>query len=326
MKKIISIILIIFIFTSFFTIETFASETSSTDISTEETFETYNVKITASSLRVRTGAGTNYKQVGSLARNKVTTVYDESTNGWLKIKYNGQYRWICGSYTKKMTSTSSSSGGTTTTGKVQITASTLNVRSGAGTSYKVITTVKKNNVYSYTATKKVSSTTWYKITVGSKTGWISGKYTKKPSSSSAPSTPTSFKKFKLTASERNYIERVVAAEARGEKYGKVTGEWGTTYDGMVVVAQTIYDRAVYSKGWKNTPYGVASRSGHFASPYKGKVSKEVKAAVSAVFDYGYRAYKEPIHYFCTRNCYPDWIKSVKYIDTIGNHKLYRKWS
>ena len=57
--------------------------------------------------------------------------------------------------------------------KVRITANTLNVRAGAGTSYKVTTTVKKGGVYTITAEQNG----WGKLKSGA--GWISLKYTEK---------------------------------------------------------------------------------------------------------------------------------------------------
>lgn len=57
--------------------------------------------------------------------------------------------------------------------KVKITADSLNVRSGAGTSYKVTTTVKKNQVFTIVEEKNG----WGKLKSGA--GWISLKYVKK---------------------------------------------------------------------------------------------------------------------------------------------------
>lgn len=61
----------------------------------------------------------------------------------------------------------------TGTYKVRITANTLNVRAGAGTSYKVTTTVKKGGVYTITAEQN----SWGKLKSGA--GWISLKYTER---------------------------------------------------------------------------------------------------------------------------------------------------
>lgn len=57
--------------------------------------------------------------------------------------------------------------------KVRITANTLNVRAGAGTSYKVTTTVKKGGIYTITAEQNG----WGKLKSGA--GWISLKYTER---------------------------------------------------------------------------------------------------------------------------------------------------
>jgi uncharacterized protein YgiM (DUF1202 family) len=55
--------------------------------------------------------------------------------------------------------------------KVKITASLLNVRVGAGTNYKVLTTVKKNSTFELLEEKNG----WGRISKG----WISSKYYKK---------------------------------------------------------------------------------------------------------------------------------------------------
>lgn len=57
--------------------------------------------------------------------------------------------------------------------KVRITANTLNVRAGAGTSYKVTTTVKKGGIYTIVEEKDG----WGKLKSGA--GWISLKYAEK---------------------------------------------------------------------------------------------------------------------------------------------------
>lgn len=69
--------------------------------------------------------------------------------------------------TTTMTSTSG------TSYKVKITADVLNVRSGAGASYKVTTTVRKGEVYTIVEEKDG----WGKLKSGA--GWISLKYTEK---------------------------------------------------------------------------------------------------------------------------------------------------
>lgn len=61
--------------------------------------------------------------------------------------------------------------------KVKITAKSLNVRAGAGTKYKVVTQVKKDEVYTIVEEKNVGSNKWGKLKSGA--GWIHLGYTKK---------------------------------------------------------------------------------------------------------------------------------------------------
>ena len=61
--------------------------------------------------------------------------------------------------------------------RVKITTAVLNVRSGAGTSNKIVTTVKKGEVYTIVGEKKIGSTTWGKLKSGA--GWISLDYAKR---------------------------------------------------------------------------------------------------------------------------------------------------
>ena len=71
-------------------------------------------------------------------------------------------------------SSSGSSSSTTYIGTGVITANSLNVRSGAGTSYSVVGSLSKNTKVGITKT----SGSWYKIKAGSLVGWVSADYIK----------------------------------------------------------------------------------------------------------------------------------------------------
>ena len=58
----------------------------------------YLVEITANSLNVRSGAGTQYKVVGSVKKGEVYTII-QIKNNWGKLKSG--LGWICLDYTKK---------------------------------------------------------------------------------------------------------------------------------------------------------------------------------------------------------------------------------
>ena len=67
--------------------------------STTAVNEGYLVKVTASALNVRSGAGTKYKINTVVKRNEVYTIVEEK-NGWGKLKSGAG--WICLKYTTKI--------------------------------------------------------------------------------------------------------------------------------------------------------------------------------------------------------------------------------
>lgn len=107
-------------------------------------------------LNVRSGAGTNYAKVGGLANGAKVTVYEEK-NGWSRI---GDGQWVSSQYL-----VSNASATTTKT----VTASALNVRSGAGTNYKVLRVIYKGHRVNVYETKNG----WSRIGNGE---WVSSKY------------------------------------------------------------------------------------------------------------------------------------------------------
>ena len=102
----------------------------------------YTVKITASVLNVRDGAGTNYKINTTVKKNEVYTIVEEN-NGWGKLKSGAG--WISLSYTTRNTEVTSTSSNSSkyALGLYVVTASALNVRAGAGTNYSIKRTYKK---------------------------------------------------------------------------------------------------------------------------------------------------------------------------------------
>lgn len=88
----------------------------------------------------------------------------------------------------------------------------------------------------------------------------------------------------LTDTDRELIERVVMSEARGE-----------CFEGMKAVAQVILHRLA-DKRWPDTVKEVL-RSGQFARPWKGEVSRRVKQAVHEVFDCGLLIFETEVYFF-----------------------------
>ena len=139
---------------------------SGNDPKEDKEFESYLVEVTVDVLNVRAGAGTNYKVNTTVKKGEVYTIVDQKDN-WGKLKSGAG--WICLDYTKKVETAANEF----KPYKVKILANVLNVRSGAGTNYKVVTTVKKNEIY--TIVDEVDN--WGKLKSG--VGYICLDYTEK---------------------------------------------------------------------------------------------------------------------------------------------------
>ena len=128
--------------------------------------------VTADALNVRSGPSTSYGITTKLYKGDKVEIL-ETSNGWHKIKAsNGKIGWVSGDYIK--VSSGSTSQPSTSTTKATVTATSLNVRSGAGTSYSVITKLPKGTVVDVLES---ASNGWKKIkTSGGTTGWVSGSY------------------------------------------------------------------------------------------------------------------------------------------------------
>ncbi|MDR0879520.1 MAG: SH3 domain-containing protein [Clostridioides sp.] len=155
----------------------------------------------SSKLNVRNGAGTNFSVVGKASNGEIVQLL-ESQGGWYKVKLsNGIVGWVSGQYIVKTSesagsnsgnsgsgssnsnsSNQNSSGDTAVQGKRGkiINTTSLNVRSGAGTSYSVVGHLNGGDVVSLLESKSG----WYKMkTLNGTTGWIGGSYVAETSDS-----------------------------------------------------------------------------------------------------------------------------------------------
>jgi hypothetical protein len=108
----------------------------------------------------------------------------------------------------------------------------------------------------------------------------------------------------LTPEERELVQRVVSAEARGEDL-----------QAQMAVVQTILDR---SELWGMTVTEVVTAEGQFAKPYQGEISDSVKLAVANVFDGGVRVFDEATTHFHDDSIPPpDWTENKVNRGSIG---------
>ena len=104
------------------------------------------------------------------------------------------------------------------------------------------------------------------------------------------------------------IERVVAAEARGE-----------SFEGQAAVAEVIYNRCI-NRGQSVEEVIWADKQ--FAYPYGGEISQDTKEAVAAVFDYELLNL-DGAEYFHADYVLPSWTADMQEVCRIGGHIFYK---
>lgn len=129
--------------------------------------------VTATSLNVRSGPGTNYGRVGLLYKNDSVKIVSTSGGSWYKIVFGSGYGYVSSAYIKVNSGTSSSTPASPeyATG---VTTTALNMRKGASTKYAKILTIPKGKTVKLLA----STNGWYKVDYNGTTGFCSGAYIK----------------------------------------------------------------------------------------------------------------------------------------------------
>ena len=147
------------------------SNTTTNNSSNTLTGSNFMVRIKVDSLNIRKSASLSATVMGTVKKGQVYTI-TKVTNGMGCLKSGAGWISMGTEYVEKISSVSSTSASNTEY-KVKITANVLNVRVGAGATYKINTTVKKNQVFTIIETKNG----WGKLKSGA--GWIDLNYATK---------------------------------------------------------------------------------------------------------------------------------------------------
>ena len=129
--------------------------------------------------------------------------------------------------------------------------------------------------------------------------------------------------FSITNPDPNYCGRAVQVEDRAVLEGLIMGEFGTSYEGAVLVAQAIRDSMV-STGNYNA--GRIAREWGYTARIHSNVNDNVKRAVAYVFDQGGSAVQHSIYYFYASHLiYSSWHESQKFIIEFGGCRFFSHW-
>ena len=220
--------------------------------STPESTEKTGIVNVSSSLNVRSRASTSSKVIGSLSGNtKVTIVGEEGA--FYKIEYKGSHGYVAKEYVKDVTESNNSNQGTQTpekpstpestekTGIVNV-SSSLNVRSRASTSSKVIGSLSGNTKVTIVGEEGA----FYKIEYKGSHGYVAKEYVKDVTESNnsnqgtqtpeKPSTPESTEKTgivnvssSLNVRSRASTSSKVIGSLSGNTKVTIVGEEGAFY-------------------------------------------------------------------------------------------------
>ncbi|WP_124046588.1 SH3 domain-containing protein [Clostridium perfringens] len=230
--------------------------------STPETTKKTGIVNVSSSLNVRSEASTSSKVIGSLSGNSKITIVGEE-GAFYKIEYKGSHGYVAKEYVKDVTESNNSNQGTQTpekpstpettkkTGIVNV-SSSLNVRSEASTSSKVIGSLSGNSKVIIIGEEGA----FYKIEYKGSHGYVAKEYIKDikdeiVTEPEKPSNPENSKKTGVvTASkglnvrkEANTSSQIVGILNSGESVeiiGEENGFYKITYKGQEAYASKKY--------------------------------------------------------------------------------------
>ncbi|MGG2062180.1 SH3 domain-containing protein [Priestia megaterium] len=222
--------------------------------------ESTTYTVTASTLNVRSGAGTSYASIGSVTKGQKLSVVSKS-GSWYKINYNGRTGYVSSDYVQASGTTTPPAESTTYT----VTASTLNVRSGAGTNYASIGSVTKGQKLSVVS----KSGSWYKINYNGRTGYVSSDYVQASATTSPKLVVDSFKTLGnaqqvILVTADNYDTK----SAKIQTFEKVDGKWKQVLTANGVLGQKGFALSK-KEGDMESPtgkYTIGTAFGRYANP------------------------------------------------------------
>lgn len=201
-------------------------------------------KTTASSgLRVRSGPGTSYSQLGTLNLNTTVRLlgWYESIN-WYKIQYGSSVGYVVGDY---LTSFSKVPMAEITGTAIYSASSNLNVRLGPDTAYNLLGTVSPGSTITLLGS---FSNGWYQIAYNGGIGCITGQYLSNISTSAlVPVYGTA----QVSATDSLNVRSAPSASA--EILGKLTYETEVNLLGYYQIGTTKWYKIIY-----NDSYGYVS--------------------------------------------------------------------
>lgn len=139
-------------------------------VSTTDTTSSGYIQVASTSLKLRFGAGTTYKDLGVVPYGTLLRVR-KTVGVWYQVKYNGTIGYVCGDYVSSTTK----DGYKAYPDFAKIDASSLALRSKASTDGDIVCSIPKGTIVAVSGLKAG----WYKVVYGTDKGYINSSYTSK---------------------------------------------------------------------------------------------------------------------------------------------------
>ncbi len=200
-----------------------------------------------SAVNVRSGPGTSYAVIGVLASGQRVEATGTVSGGWIQVSVSGRTGWVYRTFlvSAAPAPTASASTSPTASGTVTTTAA-VNVRTGPGLTYTVVTLTPRGTTLPATG---VTAPGWTQVLHQGSARWISSSYLTRDAASVAAPLPATTGQLRTTAS----------VNVRAE--GTLSGTLITTVAAGVVLDATSRTTAEYSEiihqgrpGWVATRY------------------------------------------------------------------------
>ena len=141
------------------------------------------VMTATTTVNVRAGASTSSAVVGVLHSGNSVSATGAATNGWTTVSYNGHTAYVFSSYLKAAGTTATPPPAATSASVSAMTLEAVNVRTGPGATYSVVTVLPKGRALTTTS---VTQNGYTQLTDGH---WISSSWISAVSTTPAASTP-----------------------------------------------------------------------------------------------------------------------------------------
>ncbi|WP_175415790.1 SH3 domain-containing protein [Acidipropionibacterium jensenii] len=122
-------------------------------------------------VNVRSGAGTAYRVVGQLSQGDYVGTRGAAVGGWTPVSFQGKAGWVKSSLlsTSKPKVSASSAGSAGSVRRIVYASVGVNVRSGAGTAYRVVGQLSQGD---YVGTRGAAVGGWTPVSFQGKAGWV----------------------------------------------------------------------------------------------------------------------------------------------------------